>query len=223
MESNIKHCIINVAIGGWYQKGQKRLEKSLIHHGFSGDFLTWTDWPNDNYNKSCLYNAKAAAFEEAIALGYTHIVWADASIWAIRNPDEFFDIVNRDGYYFWMSGYNCAQVCSDKCLDYFDVDRDTAETFNDISSGLFGINLENETAARFINEWIQSAKDGAFLGSRLHDNQSKDKRFCFHRQDQSCASIIANKLGMKLHTAMQHVCYYQPKMEDNIIFTLRGI
>ena len=64
-------CIINVAIGGVtlkqkrYIYHQKKLGKSLAKH-FDGDFLSWTTFPNNNYNKENPYNIKAAAFEEAI-------------------------------------------------------------------------------------------------------------------------------------------------------------
>lgn len=224
MDSNIKHCIINAALGFWYPKGQQRLIKSLNYHGFSGDVLTWcNEWPNENYDKSCPYNIKAAAFEEAIKLGYTHICWADCSVWAIQNPDLIFDVINAEGYYFWKSGYNCAEVCSDKCLEYFAIDRDLAETYPDTCTGNFGVNVGTEIGKRFIEEWIQSAKDGIFSGSRMHDGQSQDPRFKFHRQDQACASIIANKLGMKMYDPNKYSCYYEPNMNPDVIYVMRGM
>jgi hypothetical protein len=38
---------------------------------------------------------------------------------------------------------------------------------------------------------------GLSKGSRLHDNQSADPRFKFHRQDQSCLNLAIWELGLK--------------------------
>jgi len=224
MESTIKNCIINASNGnGWYPKGTRRLKRSLIEHGYSGDILTWFDFPNDDFDKRNPYHVKASAFTEAIKLGYTHILWLDCSVWAIGNPDKIFDVINESGYYFWSSGYNCAQTCNDKCLDYFGIYRDEAEHYPDCSTSMFGVNLSNPTASQFIQEWLQSAHDGMFNGSRNHDGQSNDERFMFHRQDQSCASIILNKLGMQITPANIYSSYYSPKQNESVLFTMRGM
>lgn len=223
MESGVKACIINVAIGGWYPKGQERLRRSLIHHGFNHDIFMWDEWPNNNFDKSCPYNIKAAALQEAINMGYSHILWLDASVWAVSDPNRIFDIINHEGYYIGNSGYNCAQSCNDKCLKYFGITRDEAEHIPDCASGILGLHLGNPKGREFANRWIKAAKDGAFSGSRNHDNQSNDPRFLFHRQDQSAASLIAHSLGMNLTPFGSVVAYYEKQLDDNTIFTLRGM
>jgi hypothetical protein len=223
MESKVKACVINAAIGSWYPEGQKRLKQSLIHHGFNWDILTWTDWPNDSFDKSCNYNVKAAAFEEAIKQGYTHILWLDASVWAVKDPNPIFDIINETGYYFWANGYNCAQECSDICLHYFELSRDQAEQMPIASTSMFGVNINNPIGKEFIERFLQSAKDRVFHGSRFHDNQSSDPRFLWHRQDQSAASIIANQLGCKIHNPRDLSSYYETQLPESVIFTMRGM
>lgn len=223
MESSIKHCIINVGIGAWYPTGSKRLERSLIYHGYTGDILIWNEWPNDNYDKSCPYNAKAAAFEEAIKLGYTHIGWLDCSCWAVSDPNKFLNIINNDGYFLGENtGYNCAQVCNDKCLEYFGVSRDAAEKIPDTLTGCFGVNMGNPVGKFFIEDWIQAAKDGIFVSSRFHNNESQDPRFLFSRQDQMCASILAHRHGMKLGDFFE-IADYGATGKENVIFALRGL
>lgn len=225
MESNTKACIINAAYGKWYPQGQKRLKESLIHHGFNWDILTWDGFPNDNYDKSCPYTIKAAAFEEAIRQGYTHILWLDCSVWAVRDPNPIFDIINEEGVYFWKNGYNCAQECSDACLEYFHVNRDEAEEWSIASTSMFGVNLNNPVGKTFIERFLQSAKDRVFHGSRFHDNQSFDNRFLHHRQDQSAASIILNKLGCKIYEPKQYSMYYEDSQETppSVLFVMRGM
>jgi hypothetical protein len=225
MESTVKACIINAAIGSWYPQGQRRLKESLIFHGFNWDILTWLDWPRNGFDKSCNYNVKASAFEEAIIRGYTHILWLDCSVWSVKDPNPIFDIINETGYYFWSNCYNCAQECSDKCLEYFGVDRDLAEQWPIASTSMFGVNITNPIGKQFIDEFIQSAKDAVFSGSRFHDNQSSDKRFLHHRQDQSAASIILNRLGCKIHEAGEYSAYYEPNkpQSETAIFLMRGM
>lgn len=205
----MKNCIITAALGGWYPKGQKRLIDSLVHHGYAGDILKWTnEWPNGNYDGGNPYDIKAAALEEAIAQGYTHILWLDCSMWAIKNPRPIFDVLTDEPIYVETNGFNCAQECSDNSLQYFGVTRDEAEKMPMCSSGLLGVNVSNPTGLQFAQEWIQAAKDGAFAGSREHANQSKDARFLHHRQDQSAASLILNKLKVNMRTLGTHFAYY---------------
>jgi hypothetical protein len=214
--SKVKVCILNASNGtGWYPVGSHRLKRSLIHHGYAHDFLFYNSWPNNEFDKMCPYNIKAAAFHEALKKDYDIILWIDCSIWAVDYPYSVLDQINHDGYYFWRSGYNCAQTCSDACLDYFGVNRDTAETYPEIATGLFGIHTGNGDAVSFITQWLKSARDGQFKGSREHDGQSSDPRFLFHRQDQSCASIIINKLGLKVHNYGEHIRYYRDEHHND--------
>lgn len=225
MESKTKACIISVGIGGWYAQGIKRLRESLIYHGFAHDVITWSDIlpPFSEPHHENPYSFKIAAFAHAMQLGYTHIIWLDASFWAVRDPYAIFDIISEKGFYLWSSGVNCAQQCNDYCLAYFNVTRDTAEGMKGIASGIVGLNIENPTAKEFLDQWIKACSNGVFKGSRDHANQSQDPRFLFHRQDQSAASIIANKLNMNIDECNEHVMYYRPVMPESIIFTLRGL
>ncbi len=225
MDVNVKHCIVNAWVGGgWYPKGQERLARSLIFHGSTADPLFFQGgWPVGGYNEDCYYNIKASCIEKAIELGYKRILWLDCSVWAVSDPMAMWDVINDDGYFLWKSGFNCAQVCSDRCLEYFGVTRDEAELMDDCSTSIFGVNMDNPTGRQFIEMWIQSAKDGIFESSRHRDERdSKDQRFLFARQDQMCASVIAGKLGMKMHNPNELTAYYHPDNTD-LVFQMRGI
>ena len=199
---------LSAGIGLWYTSGVERLHGSLIHHGWPYDIKTWRDeWPDHNFDRGCIYNIKASAFHWAIAQGYKTIIWGDASIYAQAKIDPFVERIKSDGYWIGMSGYNAAQTCSDKCLGYFGVDRDWAEKVPDAATGLFGADLGNPVAHKFIETWVRAGRDGAFTGSRFHAGQSKDPRFFFGRQDQSCATVIAGKLGMRLNNFSEYVAF----------------
>lgn len=226
MESNKKCIILTGSMGSWYRKGAERLERSLYYHGYAFDFNSFDEIDIDGYDISCPYNIKAMAIEWAVTLEYEIIIWLDASFWALRDIMPFLDIINGQGYYLGMSGYNCAQTCSDNQLKYFGISRDQAEQITETSSGAMGFNMANPTAKSFVEKFIKAAKDGAFKGSRLHDNQSKDTRFLFCRQDQSCASVIAHNLGMELTPFGEQVAYYpegDKSILDKVIFTLKGM
>jgi hypothetical protein len=189
-------CIINVAIGGRYPKEQQRLGNSLAKH-FDGDFLHWSDFPNDNYNKENKYNAKAAAFEEAIKKGYKQILWVDSPVVALKAVGPIFDFIKEKGYLTMKNdNYNCAETSNDKSLEYFKVTRDQAANFQEHAGGIIGIDMENPKGKQLIELFIQACKEGIADGSRNHDGQSKDPRFKFHRQCQTVISLAANKLGL---------------------------
>lgn len=230
MEASVKATVLNAHNGaGWYPVGQKRLVQSLNYFGWNWDIHTFSAFShNTEYDKTCPYTIKADAFSRLLQYrtDYTQVIWLDCSVFAVRNPNHFADIVNEKGYYFHKSGFNCAQVCSDKCLEYFGITRDQAEKMPDCSTSIFGLNLGNPLAQQFLKRWLQAAKDGIFHGSRLHDNQSKDPRFLFHRQDQACASVILGILGMQLHEPNQYARLDAPddgNYGDGVMFVMRGM
>ena len=95
-----QRCVINVAINTPkynYVEKQIRLGESLKQHNFDADFLTWTDFPNDNYNKQNRYNCKAAAFEEALKLGYTEILWLDVAPVVVNPIQPVFNKIKSMG------------------------------------------------------------------------------------------------------------------------------
>jgi hypothetical protein len=226
MENLNRAVIISVGIGGWYGQGVQRLERSLIFEGWGGNILTWKDDypPNSHRHEDVPYYMKIAAFEEALRQGYTHILWVDASFWAVKRPDKMFDLINDQGYYFFSSGYNLAQSVNDTALEYVELSRDVAEGINEWASGCVGINFNNDDGKNLYNRWKQLMDAGLSKGSRLHDNQSVDPRFLFHRQDQSCLSLAIWELGLKNTKGLDMVSYKGTGYNENdLIFFIGGL
>lgn len=221
--------LVNAGVNHWYPKGSERLRKSICETSPSVETLIYSGFPNDVFVKSNPYNIKASAIFEAakrIIGGFKEsFLWADCSVWAIKDISPIFDIIERDGYYLLSSGYNAAQTCSDKCLDYFGITRDEAENIPDSSTMVFGLDLNTKIGEDFFIKFIRASYDGVFNGSREHDNQSQDPRFLFHRQDQSAATCIAHKLGMKLHSFGEHVAYDQDGVTqpESVVMLARGM
>jgi hypothetical protein len=219
-------CIINVSIGGNHPKEQERLRASLEGR-FHGATLMWSEFPNKKYNQENPYNAKAAAFEEAILQGYEQILWLDSPVVAMRDVAPVFEKIEREGY-LTVQNYNrnCAESCSDACLEYFKLTRDQAEKIHERASGIIGVNMKNKRAAEMIYMFIRASKDGACDGSRNHDGQSKDPRFKFHRQDQSVLSLCAHSVGLHTNDAWDigQITLYPDKRTEKTVFcwTHRG-
>lgn len=226
MDSIDKAVIINCGVGGWYGHGSRRLAKSLNFAGWAGSTIIYADEypPNSYKHEEFPYYMKVAAFEEAIRQGFTYILWCDSSIFAVENPVKMFDIISEQGYWFFSSGYNLAQSANDAALSAVGLSRDEAETVNEWASGCFGVRLDNPDGLKLYNRWRELMDAGISKGSRLHDNQSQDKRFLFHRQDQTCLSLAIWELGLNNTKGLDMISYkntnYNPK---EIIFFIESL
>lgn len=226
MESINKAVIINCGVGGWYGHGSRRLQKSLNFVGWAGSTIIYADeYPPQSYvHEEVPYYMKIATFEEAIRQGFTHILWCDSSMWAVNNPVKMFDIIDEQGYWFFSTGYNLAQSINDHALAVAGVSRDEAEHATEWASGLVGINLNNPNGKNLYETWKVYMDMGLSKGSRLHDNQSQDPRFKFHRQDQSCLNLAAYKHGLRNTRGIDMVSYkgtgYNP---NEIIFFIESL
>lgn len=207
----MKTCVINFARGGWYSQGQRRLKESLNEANFSGDTLFFDNEQQIGApsHQTCPYGFKPYALATAIKLGYTHVLWADASVWAIRNIQPMFEHIDKQG---WMFFHNTCtgNWTSDACLDVFHISRDKAMKMDMLMGICMGFNMTHPTTQQFFLEWLACAYDGkTFPGSWTNHNHevSQDPRVYGHRHDQSVASILADKLGMSY--LVPHETYFQ--------------
>lgn len=222
-------CIVNVGFGGWHPKGSARLERSLIYHGFEGHIQTWTNGlpPDCPPHDHTPYGMKVKAIEWAINEGYDRIMWLDSSVWAIRYPKNHFDAIAQQGYYMVDSGWVCDQWTNDNCLNYFGLTRDKAGDIPMISAGILGLSMRHEIAREFFAQWKNAMNAGAFRGSWTADpNEGSGDRYRGHRHDQSCASIIAHRLGMVAYPRDLYDMYKYREMEmmpEPVEFALAGL
>lgn len=198
-----KPILISAGIGGHYTAGIDRLERSLIYEGAAMDFKFW----RNEYPENCphhvgdgQYNFKPYCFKDVFDAGKRVAVWADASFWCVSNPMPLFDYVNDNGIYFFKSGYLLAETATDRLCEYSGVSREELidNQVSEFATGLVGINIENPLGKQFFTNWFQYMQDGMFGGNRVHDlSDSLHPLFKFSRQDQSAASMILYKMGVK--------------------------
>lgn len=205
---NNRPVIISMGVGDWYPVGIDRLERSLIFEGYAGDMIFHRELPEGwRSHSENPYGFKIDAFDEAFNANRIAL-WLDASFWAIKNPHPIFDIINERGIFAFKTGYNCAQTCSDKALQWAGFSRDEAEKLPEIASGAVGLNIENPNGKRMFELWKEGRDLGLFKTNRLKDpKDSADPRFVHARQDQSILSLAIHKLGIKFDY-QDYVAYY---------------
>lgn len=65
---------------------------------------------------------------------------------------------------------------------------------------------------------------GLSRGSRLHDNQSSDPRFLFHRQDQSCLNLSIHEAGVINTKGLDMISYKNTNFNpEEIIFFIESL
>jgi len=207
----MKKCVINFARGGWYPRGQARLRASLTETGYDGSLLFGNNEEQVGAppHEKCPYGFKPYALQKAWHAGFTHILWCDASVWAIRNIQPMFDHIDKHGHMFFLN--TCTgNWTSDACLDKFGVTRDEAMNIPMLMGICMGFNMLHPVTVEFLRQWLMYASDGvSFPGSWTNQNHevSSDPRCNGHRHDQSSASLISWKLGMD--QIVPHETYFE--------------
>lgn len=211
----IKRAVVNFASGRWYPKGQVRLGASLKKTGFTGTFLPCQD-PKLIFSPKHVevpYAFKTYAIMDALRRGFRQVIYADSSIWAVKPWDPIWKIIDEQGYFLEEAGHVAGTWTKDSVLRRMGVTRDEAMKIPMHSAGFTGLNFDKPIGVNFLMEWHRYAMDGdSFKGTWGNENgqMSKDKRCMGHRHDMSVASILRNKLGMKLSTCGTYLAYIGP-------------
>lgn len=221
-------CVVAFAnYRGNYIKGLERLKASLKQFGFDGKFLgymgersvgapkhlSFPTEPTDNP-----YAFKIYAIRKALAAGYTKILYLDCSVFAVRNIQPIFDIIDRDGYAMQESGHYLDRWINDEALQYFGISREAiAGVVMYGNAGMLGLDFTRPLARDFFRKWEQAMLAGAFKGS--WDN---------HRHDMACGSMIAWLMNMdpkyiKGDQILEYAHWDAPIKNDSIIFKAAGL
>ena len=193
---------MNVAMGKWYPRGQKRLRDSLDAVGYSGGWSPWLDLPPESPSHSDVpYGFKLYALRHA-ARNHDMLLYADASVWFVRPPDAIFDCVERDGYYLSAvpGPHYVGQWSTDRALENLGLTRDEAMTIPMVCGGFLGVDI-NADAGRMILEWQEEhARIGTFNGDWTNERGqvSADQRVKGHRHDQPSLSVLAWRENLKV-------------------------
>lgn len=189
VERIVKRCVINLSTEK-YWAGQDRLVASIGQYEVLA-FRTEAQVGAPPHSENN-YAFKVYSFIKAYELGYRQILWLDASMRAIKDITPIFDIIDKDGYFFQDSGWTNERWTNKAAKEYFGHAKGRM-----LSGGVLGLDLTNPLAYKFFDLWSQAMRCGVFNGD-----------WSDFRHDQSCASLIAYDLGMKLQ-------------DDNTFFSFR--
>ena len=146
-------------------------------------------------------------------------LWVDSSFWRVGDLSKIEELIIRDGYFMSEAGHFVGRWTNQFTKNYFRVNEEEMkqETGGMImfSAGLLGLNRRSEIAQEFFSQWKEAAKAGCFKGD-----------YSNHRHDQSSASIIAQRLGMKYQRGGEFMSYIgegYSKPEEGSVFWLQGM
>jgi len=228
MTTGNKRAIVSFANeNGNYIKAQQRLRNSL-NGKTDADLLMFVGENSINapLHSKIPYAFKIYSILRAYEMGYTSILYLDTSAYAIADANPIFEIIERDGYFMEEAGHYCGTWTNDKTLNYFDITRDQAMNMTMYSAGFTGLDFTNVIAREFFGKWTATMSFFNGQWNNLAETESKDKRCQGHRHDMSCASIIANQLGMKYQSGGSYFQYAAPddiKLKESVIFYVQGM
>ena len=208
-------AIINIATpNAWYPKGQQRLRQSLQGENFLGYIGEHS--VNAPKHSQVPYAFKPFALDWLRQKGFTSIMWLDASMYAVKSLEPLWDIIETKGWLMEEGGHWLGRWCNERALRNMGITREQANAIPMYSAGMTGLDLNNEKAVNFLNEWLRFAKDGETFKGSWQD----------HRHDMSVASFLAWKLGMDYEcggTYLSYIGEVYGKPSDTSIIHLAGM
>lgn len=216
----MKRVVVNLATGAYYQRGQHRLAESIRIHSEDTTVMLWRDIPSDwPSHQKVPYGFKAYALAEAFNRlrddGPVLLLWADASIAAIRSMEPLWRRIEDEGYWFSANGWMNNQWTADSAYPdlFWDMSYSQAREWNrkipHVVATAFGISTAHQTGRAFLAEYGRLAKTTAFCGPWKNEPGTPcgPSDVLGHRHDQTAASVIAWRLGMQL-TFSPHIFAY---------------
>jgi len=209
-------CVVNVATGR-YVRGQERLSR-LISEKFI--FFCNEMPPGSPEHADVPYAFKAHALVAADRAGADLVLWLDAAIKPVGSLEPIWKQIEEQGY--WFTGNDAGPVghwCCDAALPLLGVTREEACSMDEVTTCAFGLNLKSDIGKAFLAEFMLLAQNGAFRGpwKNINGEASTDPRVRGHRHDQTAASVIANRLGMRFKDLPGLLAYKGHEVEETVL------
>lgn len=203
----MNRCVINVSTDK-YKIGQDRLIDSLVNNT-DADVLMYQSEQSVGAkpHSQSMYGFKPCAFSKAYDLGYTSILWLDASMNVLKDITPIFELIEKDAYFAQNSGWKNERWSTPEQIEYFGTSNGWM-----ISSGVLGLDLTNPIGSEFLQKWLKASNDGMFNFS--HD---------VSRQDQTCASLIIENMGLNITENNTLWNYGKEAWHDGIVLVADGI
>jgi hypothetical protein len=212
-------CVISFANNrGNYYAGLDRLHQSMQEFGKCINFIGFRDEDSIGapYHQDNPYAFKLYCFRKALKMGFTKILYVDASVFAVRDVYPIFNRIKEQGYLMQEAGHYLKDWCNELCREWYKLSTHELSTFLMYgNAGLLGLDFSNPIAEKFFFQWWHGMTMGMFRGDWSN-----------HRHDMTVGSIIANRLGMQYIKGDQILQYSSidwPPINDSIIFKANGL
>lgn len=192
---SVNLVVTGCTTGGWYEKGVSRLVESLKGRT-NAEVRKWYFRTNQPGRHPSNYAIKADILRKA-ARECEYVLWLDASIWAVKNIDPIFSIIQQRGYFILDNpGWSTGQWSTDKSLKFFGVSREEALQMPHCMSGVIGLNASKYEY--FIYKFAELGTMGLMNADWTNERGqvSSDTRVLGHRHDQTILSLMLQKEGM---------------------------
>ncbi len=230
-------AVVCVATTPHYQKGMRRLDAQV--ESFDPQAFV-SMHPFEPYNSpphsQVPYAFKAFALEGTRRDGADLLLWADASILPIRSLEPLWEKIERDGYWIARNGWSNYEWTADSAyqdlLPEFASEPSVARAQNrdipHVVATSFGLNVKHPKGKAFLDEYYRLAsetkafcgpwRNSAYYGlnSERVGNPCGPSDVMGHRHDQTAASVIAWRLGMKL-TDCPEIFAYSKRRPDGTL------
>ena len=229
MSRAIVTCCYSTTNREYYASYCDRLRTSLEEHCKQYAFLPWrTEWPPGSpAHLEYPYAFKYYAVKDAWERGYRYAMWLDAGTQAVASIEPLWERIYSHGYILLKGADNLSKWISDYALEKYGYTREQAKTMSLAGGCLIGLDSQHPRAQEFFKHWgylVQDKKllmganrrakeqNGIMRSLLLSDADaseiSKDPTVEGHRSDESCFTLLMDRLGMDPinYTEWQKVC-----------------
>lgn len=229
MSRAIVTCCYSSTNREYYTSYYERLKTSLEEHCSNYALIAWrNEWPPGcPEHLAYPYAFKYYAVRDAFQKGYRYVMWLDAGTKAIASIEPLWDRIKSHGYALLAGSDALGKWISDYALQCFGYTRQQANELKLAGGCLVGLDRENPTAQEFLLHWAELVKDRRLLmgANRKHREVggimrslmlsdadesiiSEDPTVEGHRSDESCFSLLMDKLKMEpiSLTQWQEIC-----------------
>jgi hypothetical protein len=234
-------AVVCVATTSRYKRGMARMARELDRQNVVQ--MLFGGLPSGSpEHKAVPYAFKAYALQEAARQSFGTLLWCDASILPAADMTPLWERIERDGYWFARNyGWSNYEWTADSAYaDLFGGPIGPARMLNrdipHVVATAFGLSLRHPAGRAFLGEYYRLASETqAFCGpwiNRDHpdcDDAPPDRyqaMKCYscgpgdvrgHRHDQTAASVIAWRLGMRLTCAPEVFAYKGGESDKTIL------
>lgn len=232
LRASLNHHSPGVQVEGWVNELPPCAPEDVQAYSLDRDGTCSPFTAKWDYTAYC---AKPFALKHALDCGAEVAILCDAAFYSVRDIQPLVDHILKVGYYLCDNGASVGEWSSDRALKLMNLRRQDAFQMTEASSYCVGLHRRSWRALQFARQWCDAALvRGIFEGPHtagLSGDKDKrnpgwvsdDPRVRGHRHDQTAASVIAWRLGMRELVARPRFTGYEADATEETVLCNRGL